>query len=172
MVRGEPSISEADLPDAAEFRRFHPFIRGVSSQWHRTPFTIEGYSVNTAEQWMMLAKADLFGDALRRSAILATDDPAEQKRLGQQVAGFDQVTWDRWKVDVVFRGNLAKFSQNGGAGRQLKATADAMLVEANPLDWIWGVGLSMDNPKVHEPTAWLGSNLLGRVLTQVRAELA
>lgn len=171
MLGAEPEAFEADLPDPSAFRSFHPFIRGVFSQWALTPFEIEGQAVNCAEQWMMLAKAELFGDGERQAAILAVADPAEQKRLGQQVAGFDQAVWDRWKVDIVLRGSRAKFRQNPGAARQLRATAPSMLVEANPRDWIWGVGLGVDDPGVHDPEAWRGSNLLGRVLTKVRAEL-
>ena len=86
----------------------------------------------------MFAKARLFGDAQRAALILETRDPSGQKRLGQQVIGFDQDQWDEAKVDIVFKGNLAKFEQNAGALRQLKATGNVMLVEPNPRDWIWG----------------------------------
>ena len=165
-------ISEADLPPVSQFRRFHPFIKGVFSQWHPTPFALDGCHFVTAEQWMMFAKARLFDDDERAKHIIATADPAEQERLGQQVPNFDQDVWDEAKVDIVFRGNRAKFEQNAGALRQLKSTGDAMLVEANPRDWIWGVGLSIDDPRVHRPDEWRGTTLLGRVLTRVRADLS
>ena len=162
------SPTAATLPDPAAYERFHPFLRGVFSQWHVTPFLVDGARFNTAEQWMMAGKAVLFGDAERAAAIMATDDPAEQKRLGQLVAGFDTATWDSHKVAIVFRGNVEKFSQNAGARRHLIATAGAMLVEANPRDWIWGCGLAEDDPGISTPTAWRGENLLGRILTLVR----
>ena len=164
--------SAGDLPHVAHFDAFHPFIKGVFSQWHPTMLNLEGRSFVTAEQWMMFAKAKLFSDEATADAVCATADPAVQKRLGQQVAAFDQDVWDRWKVEIVYRGNLAKFAQNPGAARQLAVTAPAMLVEANPRDWIWGVGLALDDPQVREPSAWKGTNLLGRVLTLVRAELS
>ncbi len=171
MIEHVELIGEADLPAPEAFDRFHPFIRGVFSQWHRTPFAWGGLDFATAEQWMMFAKAQLFDDGERADQIMATADPAEQKRLGQEVRNFDQDLWDRAKIDIVFRGALAKFEQNPGALRQLRSTAGAMLVEANPRDWIWGVGLSVDDPDVHRPAAWRGANLLGRVLTRVRADL-
>lgn len=171
MTLPETILSEADLPVVADFTAFHPFIKGVFSQWHATPIEIDGLRLVTAEQWMMLAKARLFEADETAAAILATDDPAEQKRLGQQVAPFDQAVWDHHKIDIVHRGNLAKFQQNEGAARQLKATGDAMLVEANPRDWIWGVGLAIDDPRVLQPDEWRGTNLLGRILTKIRAEL-
>jgi ribA/ribD-fused uncharacterized protein len=160
-----------DLPEPRDYARFHPFLKGVFSQWHHTPFDLHGHRFITAEQWMMFAKAQLFADEERAAAILATDDPSVQKRLGALVGDFDQVTWDRWKLDIVYQGNRAKFAMNAGAGRQLRATEAAMLVEANPRDWIWGVGLSMNDPRVLDPASWHGSNLLGRILTLVRQEL-
>lgn len=164
-------LTEADLPDPARFTTFHPFIKGVFSQWHTTAFEQDGRTFTTAEQWMMFSKARLFGDEEVASQIMETSDPAEQKRLGQQVRGFEQGLWDAEKIDVVHAGSMAKFGQNPGALRQLRATGDAMLVEANPRDWIWGVGLSVEDPRVHDPTEWRGGNLLGRILTRVRQEL-
>ncbi|WP_052216219.1 NADAR family protein [Sphingomonas sp. ERG5] len=164
-------LSIEQLPDPADFVTFTPFIRGVFSQWHATPFSIGERHFATAEQWMMVAKAELFGDAPRAAAILATADPSEQKRHGHLVEGFRQDVWDEWKVTIVYAGNLAKFRQNRGAGRQLRATMPAMLVEANARDWIWGIGLTVDDPAARDPTQWRGSNLLGRILTKVRADI-
>ncbi|MBO9708752.1 MAG: NADAR family protein [Caulobacter sp.] len=165
------TLTVDDLPAPSAFATFHPFLKGVFSQWHATPFKLEGHDFATAEQWMMYGKARLFGDGTAAAAILATPDPAEQKRLGQTVRDFDQAAWDEAKVDIVHRGSLAKFGQNAGAARQLAATAGAMLVEANPRDWIWGCGLSADHPDLNRPEAWRGENLLGRILTRVREDL-
>jgi ribA/ribD-fused uncharacterized protein len=167
-----PVITESDLPRPSDFATFHPFLKGVFSQWHLTRFELEGRAFVTAEQWMMFAKADLFGDIEAAEAILATDDPGEQKRLGQQVRGFDTEAWSHWRVDIVYRGSRAKFGQNDGARRQLLATTPAMLVEANSRDWNWGCGLAEDDPALNEPSEWRGSNLLGRILTHLRAELS
>ena len=46
-----------------------------------------------------------------------------------------------------------------------------MLVEASPLDAIWGIGLSQDNPKAQQPHLWQGQNLLGFALMKVREQL-
>ncbi|MDZ4108575.1 MAG: NADAR family protein [Brevundimonas sp.] len=165
------TIMEADLPQATAFDRFHPFIKGVFSQWHPTPFAVDGLGFDTAEQWMMFSKARLFADDERAALILATPDPATQKRLGQQVQNFDQATWDASKISIVYAGNRAKFEQNEGAHRQLKSTNGSMLVEANPRDWIWGAGLAIDDPRVSQPQEWRGENLLGRILTKVRSDL-
>ena len=165
------ALSESDLPDPSAFETFTPFLKGVFSQWHPTRFRIDGRDFNTAEQWMMFAKACVFEDAEAAQVILATDDPSVQKRLGQQVRGFDGAVWDEVKLGIVLRGNVEKFAQNAGARRQLKATAPSMLVEANPRDWIWGCGLSADDPAIQRPNDWSGENFLGRVLTKVRDQV-
>ncbi len=166
----EPTVTEADLPKSGEFRRFHPFLKGVFSQWHPTPFAVDDKSYTCAEQYMMAAKASLFGDMTKRDQIMASDDPALHKRLGARVAPFDEATWHRWRCTIVYNANRAKFEQNSGAARQLAGTAPTMLVEANPRDWNWGNGLAMDDPRNHDPHAWKGANLLGRVLTLIREE--
>jgi ribA/ribD-fused uncharacterized protein len=120
---------------------------------------------------MMYAKALLFDDHDVAGQIACEVDPAVQKRLGQQVKGFDQGRWDQWKIDIVYRGNFAKFSQNEGAQRQLRNTGDGLLVEANPRDWVWGNGRDIDHPAGHAPMVWRGENLLGLILTKVRMDL-
>ncbi len=166
-----PDWSENDLPRAHSHTAFHPFIKGVFSQWHPTPFELDGFSFNCAEQCMMAAKASLFDDAAIFEKIMTTDDPALQKRLGAGVRSFNEAIWHRWRIHIVYRANLAKFSQNDGAARQLRNTAPTMLVEANPRDWNWGNGLQIDDPANHDPDQWRGANLLGRVLTSVRDRL-
>ncbi len=171
MPAKNPMIVLNDLPAPSDFTSFHPFIKGVFSQWHQTAFELDNHQFVTAEQWMMFSKAKLFGDDDRAAQILQTDDPSVQKRLGALVADFDQAHWDEWKVDIVYRGNFAKFSQNNGAARRLKNTDKAMLVEANVRDWVWGTGRGIDDPRVHNPSDWKGTNLLGGILTLVKMRL-
>ena len=53
-----------------------------------------------AEQFMMASKARLFGDDSALSAILATNDPRERKRLGRQVRPFDHDSWQHERENV------------------------------------------------------------------------
>jgi ribA/ribD-fused uncharacterized protein len=48
---------------------------------------------------------------------------------------------------------------------------DRILVEASPVDAIWGIGLAADDPKVMQPELWPGENLLGFALMVVRERL-
>ena len=89
---------------------WHP--PSVFSQWTLSPFTVDLVEYNCAEQFMVASKARLFGDDTALSAILASDDPREQKRLGRQVRHFDHELWQSECENIVLHGNLAKFSQN------------------------------------------------------------
>lgn len=144
---------------------------GLFGQWTDSPFTVDGIDYVCAEQFMMAEKARLFGDEATRAKILASRSPREHKALGRQVAGFVAATWEAACLEIVVRGNRAKFGQNPDMRAALLATGDRLLVEASPLDRIWGVGLRADDPRIHDPAQWQGRNLLGEALMRVRAEL-
>lgn len=73
---------------------------------------------------MMARKAFVFRDKDIYDAIMKTSDPAEQKRLGKEVANFDDAVWSLWKVQFVLTGNYSKFTQNPEMCDQLLATGD------------------------------------------------
>jgi ribA/ribD-fused uncharacterized protein len=53
----------------------------------------------------------------------------------------------------------------------LLGTGDRVLVEASPQDRIWGIGLAADDERASVPEQWLGLNLLGFALMEVRHRL-
>lgn len=53
----------------------------------------------------------------------------------------------------------------------LLQTDDKVLVEASPVDAIWGIGFAADDDRADDPARWRGLNLLGFALMQVRDEL-
>jgi ribA/ribD-fused uncharacterized protein len=68
----------------------------------------------------------------------------------------------------VYRGNLAKFEQDGRLADALLHTGHRTIVEASPLDTIWGIGLAKDDPDAQVPSRWRGTNWLGVALMRVR----
>ena len=145
--------------------------KAVFSQWYPAPFEIDGIRYVTAEHYMMTEKAKLFGaDDIRRQ-IIASAHPKKAKDLGRQVIGFKDNIWDAHRFDIVYKGNYAKFSQHPDLKRFLLGTGSRILVEASPVDTIWGIGLAQDDPHVQNPLQWRGLNLLGFALMKVRDEL-
>lgn len=149
----------------------HLFLKGPLSQWHPSPFDVDGEAFNCAEQYMMAAKARLFGDTAMAARIMANATPYEQKLMGSRVQGFEESVWLREREAIVYRANFEKFSQNSGLAKKLLRTGDMILAEANPVDSIWGIGLPESDPDALDPQKWRGLNLLGQILMRVRAEL-
>jgi ribA/ribD-fused uncharacterized protein len=141
------------------------------SQWYPAPFTVGAVRFATAEHWMMVGKARLFGDAAAEAKILSDDDPAAAKRAGREVRGFDGAKWSAACFELVVEGNAAKFEQNAALRDFLVGTGDKILVEAAPNDAIWGIALRASDADAQDPRRWKGTNLLGFALMQVRARL-
>nr|WP_262905040.1 NADAR family protein [Hymenobacter pini] len=143
----------------------------VFSQWYPAPFTVDGDTYATAEHYMMAEKARLFQDEATRQAILQATHPDVAKRLGRKVQGFDEARWNAARFEIVVRGNVAKFSQHPALREFLLGTGNRVLVEASPVDSIWGIGLAQDHPQAANPAEWPGLNLLGFALMEVRNTL-
>ena len=141
------------------------------SQWYPSPFDLDGCHYPTAEHYMMSEKARLFGDDEVRARVLAAPHPGAAKKAGRDVRGFVESTWNEKRFDIVVRGNIAKFEQHPDLRDYLTHTGERILVEASPRDLIWGIGLAADDPRVEEPAAWPGLNLLGFALMAVRDQL-
>jgi ribA/ribD-fused uncharacterized protein len=154
-----------------ETDRFVLFWGGWPSQWHKARFVVNGVEYNCCEQYMMAEKAAVFGDEDARAQILATRDPRKQKAFGRKVRGFDENVWNSVCRGIVYVGNLARFSQDGTMRKALLATSTKTIVEASPMDRIWGIGIAQDDERALDPAKWQGTNWLGVALMQVRDTL-
>lgn len=141
------------------------------SQWWCAPFDIGGTLYATAEHYMMAEKARLFGDEEMLAKILSSAHPKQAKDFGRRVTNFNESLWLKKRYEIVYEANLAKFSQHSSLRDFLLNTGDRILVEASPVDKIWGIGLPADDPKAAKPSEWKGLNLLGFALTDVRNSL-
>jgi ribA/ribD-fused uncharacterized protein len=142
------------------------------SQWWKCAFAVDGIRYASAEHFMMAEKARLFGDDDTRARILAAKQPADAKRLGRLVTGFDEAAWARAREAIVTAGNVAKFGQDERMRAYLMSTGGVVLVEASPRDRIWGIGLAADHRDASDPAKWRGKNLLGFALVRARAQLS
>jgi len=159
------------------------------SQWYPSPFTAtitfppsatqgqaEDVKVTvtfpTAEHWMMMQKALLFGDTEVAREILGikgseNKDCKRVKALGRNVGGFNEEVWTKNRERIVHEGSLLKFRQNPEIREKLEQTGDRMIVEASPKDNIWGIGLDIEHALDMGEELW-GLNLLGQALMGVR----
>lgn len=142
------------------------------SQWHEHPFVgDDGLVYRSAEHFMMAAKARLFGDSEAEAKILAAHTAGEAKDLGRRVTRFDEATWREHRLQIVTEASKAKFGSCRRLRDYLVGTGFRVLVEASPVDRVWGIGVDARSPIVERPSQWPGENLLGFALMATRAEL-
>lgn len=139
------------------------------SQWYKCKFEDnEGIIYNSAEQYMMAKKALLFKDEETYHKIMIEDDLSSIKKYGREIRSFDNIIWDKYKEDIVYKANFFKFFQNEELKTFLKSTDNKVIVEANPNDNIWSCGLKPDDENIYNEEEWKGENLLGKIIMQVR----
>lgn len=141
------------------------------SNFYACSFEVDGATCTSSEQAFMARKAMEFGDEEVLRLIRDASSPAEAKKLGRRVRGFDEETWSRVRERHMFDVCLAKFSQVDACRAALVRTGDSRIAEASPFDRLWGIGLAASHPNATDPGKWRGANLLGKVLERVRARL-
>ena len=144
---------------------------GCFSQWYPAKMEIDGVVYSNCEQYMMAKKALAMGDIESYVLIMHETDPGEIKKLGRGVRDFDHKKWDSWKEKIIYDGNYAKFFQNDELAEKLLQTGEAILAEASPYDKIYGIGLAADDPRAKDMKQWMGQNLMGVTLMEIRKEL-
>lgn len=130
-----------------------------------------GLKFSCSEQHFMWSKANFFGDTNSAAAIASEYNPAEAKLLGRRVNNFNEKAWNCVKLGVMTYSCYLKFSQNPSWGKMLLSTNKRTLVEASPMDCVWGIGLDITDPLILDEKNWKGQNLLGVALGNVRSLL-
>lgn len=147
------------------------FWNGIYSQWYKAQMFIDGINYTSCEQYMMHQKALTFEDMEIAEEILKAKTPAEQKMLGRKIKNFDRTVWDKVCMSIVYKGNYYKFTQNEELKKELLSTGNKIIVEASPIDFIWGIGMAEADEGIENPINWKGLNLLGNAIMLVRNEL-
>jgi len=132
----------------------------------------DGELFTNSEQIFMYIKAKFFGDENKAGEIVRLgSNPAIAKKLGREVSGYDEEAWSASRFDAMYAAVKAKFESDRVLSRQLMETDTKTLVEASPVDIIWGVGIHEKDDSILDENNWKGQNLLGKVLMKVRTEI-
>lgn len=132
-----------------EFRGDNFFL----SNFYPAPVVYQGVRFENSEAAFQAAKCP------RRMQEFCGLNPSEAKRLGRRVGL--RIDWEEVKFGVMYQVCKAKFTQNPDLTQKLIDTGDAELIEGNTWgDKVWGV------------CNGVGENYLGKILMQIREELA
>jgi ribA/ribD-fused uncharacterized protein len=137
------------------------FWDGILSNFH----PISGHAF-TSEKIYMAHKAMAFNDVETFNLITNSKTPRDAKKLGQAVKGFDAVKWDELKVPAMLNALNIKFLACKEFRTMLAQSIGKTLVEASPVDRIWGIGFDEENALANIEN-W-GENLLGKCLMRIR----
>jgi ribA/ribD-fused uncharacterized protein len=145
---------------------------GFLSNFYPASIELDGETWPTVEHYYQAQKST---DGDYRQAIRQSISPGRAKRLAAPPGTPRRVSAQSWfrrnkseprpdwhevKLEIMRRAVRAKFTQNADLAEQLRATGTAELIEDSPSEPFWGFGPDGQ-----------GSNWLGRVLMEVRAEL-
>jgi len=145
---------------------------GFLSHFHPSPIMIDAEAWPTVEHFYQAQKSP---SVAYRNAIRAAVHPGHVKRLSAPPVGkarlvegswfakhgkVPRADWQEVKLDIMRRGDQAKFAQNADLAMLLLATGNAELIEDAPNDAFWGIGKD-----------GFGANWAGRILMDVRDSL-
>ena len=135
------------------------------SNFHPTPFTINGQKYHSSEQYIQHQKCVLFGDKLTEQLILMTSSALECKVLAKDIVNFDASMWKENAHASCTPGILAKFEQHLTLSKLLLSTGSKQLVECCK-DKDWGMGIPLFDQNVLKQDHWHSQGLLGEILKQ------
>ena len=147
---------------------------GFLSNFYRCSFigkiqNDQTFNFFSVEQYMMYHKALLMNDISSCKKILNAKTCFECKKLGRKVKPWNEELWKKHRFLIVYNGVFLKFSQNKYLKNKLLNTKNKILAEASKWDKIWGIGISKKNAIMGQK--WIGLNLLGKILMNVRNNL-
>ena len=101
----------------------------------------DGILFCSSEHELHYLKAKTFSDTKVMKMILQTKDPAQAKKLGREVSGFDEEIWRERRYKCVLQSVWNKFGQCSELSKILLSTGDNYLVESGMtlfLAWVCG----------------------------------
>ena len=141
------------------------------SNFYPSLFTINNYNYRFNEEFIMIQKALLFEDHEIVDKIIKETTPYNIKQLGRKVKNFNEKVWLENRDRILYIGLMEKFKQNKDLKKLLLKTKNRHLVEASKYDKIYGVGLEESDDRILDESQWLGENLLGNILMEVRKNI-
>jgi ribA/ribD-fused uncharacterized protein len=133
--------------------------------------SLDGMRFSTVLHYVVYKKAEEFRDKELMDVVLKSTNTGELMKLSYKVKYFEKIVWNMVLKPILYNAFKAMFQQHESMMKQLAATKGTTLVLAETDDVKWGCGLKKDDPRINDRKAWLGKNLLGELLTEIRVSL-
>jgi ribA/ribD-fused uncharacterized protein len=131
--------------------------------------TADGLEYDHSEGLFIALKAKTFGTGPEILREISKMSPYHAKRFGRAgIPNFDEKVWEQKRYWCMIEAVQAKFEQCQRLKDALIATYPNEIVEASPVDKVWGIGLAPDDERALNRKNWRGLNLLGKALMHIR----
>jgi len=162
---GEPWEIRIYWPGAcAPFRRQTDPLAALSNMAEGMPLVVSGIAVGSSEALYQCMRFPHLPEVQR--SILAAPTPATAKEACALWRARSRTDWDAVRVDVMRWCLSVKLEQHAARlGPLLQSTGELPIVEVSARDDFWGA-------KPRGDGAYVGRNVLGRLLTELRSPAA
>ena len=99
------------------------------SNFHPSPFLVDGILFKSAEHYIQYQKSLFFGDSITANQILKSQTPIEAKRLSYNIADFNVQRWMKEGYVLCEKGIREKSMQNTPLLEMLKNTGSLRILE-------------------------------------------
>ena len=140
------------------------------SNFHPTPFAINGQNYHSSEQFIQQQKCILFGDHDTEKLTMSSESALDCKILSKDIKQYDHERWKQNAKTSCTPGILAKFEQNQTLQKLLLSTKNRHLVECCH-DKFRGTGVPLHDTDALIHSNWHSLGLLGEILESVRSIL-
>ena len=140
------------------------------SNFHLSPFSVDGILFKSAEHYIQYQKSLYFGDSITANQIIKSQTPIEAKRLSYNITNFNIQHWMKDGYVLCEKGVKEKFMQNKPLLEMLKNTGSLIIVEASK-DKTWGTGIPLHDTEALCTSKWKNKGWLSSMLMSIRDEV-
>ena len=140
------------------------------SNFHLSPFSVDGVLFRSAEHYIQYQKSLFFGDSITANQVLKSQTPIEAKRLSYNIADFNIQHWMKDGYALCEKGIREKFMQNKPLLEMLKNTGSLIVAEASK-DKTWGTGIPLCDIDALCTSKWKNKGWLSSMLMMIRDEV-
>ena len=136
------------------------------SNFHISPFSVDGIAFRSAEHYIQYQKSLYFGDSITANQILKSQTPIEAKRLSYNITNFNIKHWLKDGYALCEKGVKEKFTQNTALMDMLKNTGSLTIAEASK-DRTWGTGIPLRDTEALLISKWKNRGWLSNMLMSI-----
>ncbi len=137
------------------------------SNFHYSPFELDGFKYTGVEQYYQSAKATYAGHHDKAALIMLEDEPIIQKRIGDSIK-VNPAWYEEAGLGKMKKAQKAKFSQNKHLLNKFKNIyKDGDIFVECSYDTFWGNGVPFTHKNLNDTKNWKGKNMMGACLLEV-----